>query len=326
MATPALDCLRQNFPAARFIGVIRSYAKAVIEDGPWFDRLVECNDKTFAGFFKVVRTLSRLHPDLAVVMPNSFRSALIARLAAVKAICGYRRGGRSWLLTGGPAPCRGANGIRPVAMVQYYLEICRWLNLKVSKATRPRLFMSGFLKAKADQLLARYGVGPHDMVIGLNPGAKFGSSKCWPPEHFAALAELFAGRWDCKQLLFTGPDEAQIGRAIVKSSRAKIINTGVDRVDLGLLKPLIQRCQLLVTNDTGPRHYAVAFGVPVVVIMGPTDPRYTAANLEKTVVLRREMDCIPCHKRRCPATHECMTRIMPRQVFEASQRLMGELA
>ncbi|MHC5172345.1 MAG: glycosyltransferase family 9 protein [Planctomycetota bacterium] len=74
-------------------------------------------------------------------------------------------------------------------------------------------------------------------------------------------------------------------------------------MDLALLKPLIKRCDVLITNDTGPRHYAVAFNVPVVAIMGPTDPRYTAANLEKTVVIRQELECSPCHKKVCPIDH-----------------------
>ena len=101
-------------------------------------------------------------------------------------------------------------------------------------------------------------------------------------------------------------------------------DTGPDRVNLELLKPLIQRCQLLVTNDTGPRHYAVAFDIPVVVIMGPTDPRYTNANLEKTIVLRRETECSPCHLKECTLDHRCMTEITPELVLQAGKQLLQE--
>jgi heptosyltransferase-2 len=86
---------------------------------------------------------------------------------------------------------------------------------------------------------------------------------------------------------------------------------------------MIQRCQLLITNDTGPRHYAVALDVPVVVIMGSTDPRYTASNLERTVVLQRtDLDCVPCHKKTCPFQHECMTSIHPEEVFAAAEKML----
>jgi heptosyltransferase-2 len=80
-----------------------------------------------------------------------------------------------------------------------------------------------------------------------------------------------------------------------------------------------------VTNDTGPRHYAVAFDIPAVVIMGPTDPRYTAANLEKTLVLRQELDCSPCHKKTCPRDHECMFMINPEALFMGSEKLLEKL-
>ncbi len=179
-------------------------------------------------------------------------------------------------------------------------------------------------RKRARRLLERYGISPADTVIGLNPGAKFGSSKCWPPEYFARLAELMSELWNCKLLLFIGPGEETIGNTIVEQSTAKIINTGPDKVDLALLKPLIHRCRLLFSNDTGPRHYAVAFNIPVVVIMGPTDPRYTQANLEKTIVLRRESECSPCHLKECTLDHSCMTEISPEAVLQAGKQLLQE--
>ena len=322
MATPALDCLQQNFPDAQITGVIRKYAAGVLQDGPWFDRLIRCQDKTMRGFVELVGQIRQIKPDIAVILPNSFRSALICRLGGAKRIYSYRRSGRSILLSGGPKPRIGSNGIDPIPMVAYYLAICAWMGLKVPEQKKPSLFLSESLRKQGDELLVRYGIKSDDMLIGLNPGAKFGTSKCWPPENFARLAELLAQKWACKILLFVGPGEEDLGRQISATSKAEIINTGPDRVDLALLKPLVKRCRILITNDTGPRHYAVAFNVPCVVIMGPTDPRYTQANLEKTLVLRRELDCSPCHQKQCPLDHRCMTEITPRAVFHESEKLL----
>lgn len=322
MATPALDCLRQNYPDARIVGVIRSYVRGVVEDGPWFDKIIACDDKTAKGFCKLVQDIRSLNADIAIVLPSSIRSALTVRFGGVKEIYGYRRNGRSSLLSGGPKPIRAGNGILPIPMVEYYMEICRWLHLEIPEVIKPSLFLSESLKEKGDQLLDSYGIKPDDLVIGMNPGAKFGSSKCWPPQYFAKLAELYAKRWNSKILLLVGPGEDEIAKSILQSSKASIVNTGPDRVDLALLKYLIKRCQLLVTNDTGPRHYAVAFDIPVVVIMGPTDPRYTDANLEKTIVLRHELDCSPCHKKICPRDHECMLMIKPEVVLNGSEKLI----
>jgi len=325
-ATPAFYCLRHNYPETEIIGVIRNYARGVVEDGPWFDQIIGCDDKTMRGFFELVRTIRDLNPDIAVVLPSSFRSALTAWFGGVKKIYGYRRNHRSFLLDGGPKPIYWENGILPVPMVEYYMEICRWFHLEIPDVMEPRLFLCDSLEKRGGQLLDSYGIKPDEMVIGMNPGAKFGSSKCWSPEYFARLAELFMQRWDCKILVLVGPGEEGIAQSIIEFSKATIVNTAPDKVDLALLKYLVRRCQLLVTNDTGPRHYAVAFDIPVVVIMGPTDPRYTAANLERTLVLRKELDCSPCHKKECPRGHECMLMIKPEAVFEGSEDLLERVA
>ena len=324
MATPTFKCLRQNYPDALIIGLIRSYAQGVVEDAPWFDQLIEINDKSWRGFVHLVHQIRSLKAKLAVVLPNTLRSALLARLGGARRIYGYRRNGRTMLLSGGPQPLRDGGKIRPVPMVDYYLKICRRLKLNIDPKKKPRLYISESLQKRCDRLLDGYGIASDDMVIGLNPGARYGASKCWPPEYFASLAELLEQRWNCRLLLFIGPGEERIGHKIVQLSKAAIINTGADHVDLALLKPLIQRCQLLVTNDTGPRHYAVAFDIPVVVIMGPTDPRYTHANLEKTMVLRQELDCSPCHLKECPLEHDCMREISPVAVLQAAEQLVRE--
>lgn len=326
MATPAFDSLRQAYPRCRLVAVIRDYVKKIIEDGPWFDDIVQSDDKTPRGFWQLVVRLRRLEPQMAIVLPNSMRSVLTARLGGAAKVFGYRRNGRSVLITGGPRPRRESRRVVPEPMTSYYLELCRWLGLTVDVQKKPRLYFSQALEQKGRLLLARYGIRDDDMLIGLNPGARYGSSKCWPPEHFARLADLLVQRWRCKLMLFIGPGEESIASAIAGLSRAEIINTAQDHVDLALLKPLIHRCRLLITNDTGPRHYAVAFDVAQVVIMGPTDPRYTDANLEKTIVLRRELDCSPCHLKKCPGDHRCMTEITPEAVLQAAGQLLPQQA
>ena len=324
MATPTLDCLRDNFPAARITGAIRRNLRAVVEDGPWFDDIIDCEDKKWPGFWRMVKRIRAMKPDMAVILPNSIRSTLPFRLGRAKRIYGYRRSLRSLLLSGGPRPMRNGTKITPIPTQDYYLEICRWLGLTLPAAREPRLFIGHDLQKQGDDLLKRYGIQEQDKVVALNPGASFGSSKCWPAEHFAVAAELFERHMQAKILLLSGPGEDEIVQTILTKTGAAIINTCPDRVDLALLKPLVRRCNLLITNDTGPRHYAVAFHVPVVVIMGPTDPRYTSANLERTTVIRKELDCSPCHKKVCPTDHRCMKDITPQMVFEAGKRLLEE--
>lgn len=324
MATPFLDCLCANFPKASMTGIVRQYAQGVIQDGPWFKQIIDGNDKSLEGLYQVVRNVRQIKPDLAFILPNSFRSALTLWLGGAKAIYGYRRDGRAIFLQGGPRAKRKDKQILPIPMTDYYLEICRSLELSMPDSMKPKLFIGEELHNKGQTLLKKYGIENSEKVIGLNPGASFGSSKCWPPKYFARLAELLESGFQGKLILFVGPGEEEIARTIMDDTQADIIDTTPDQIDLALLKPLINRCEVLITNDTGPRHYAVAFDVPVVVIMGPTDPRYTAANLVKTVVIRRELECSPCHKKVCPIDHRCMKDITPEMVIAATQKLLHE--
>jgi len=322
MAIPTLDCIRENFPHARITGIIGKNAQGIVRDGPWFDDFIDCEDKTLAGMCRMIHKIRAIKPDMAILLTNSFRSVLPIWLGKTKSIYGYRKDCRGLFLTGGPKPHRRGFKLIPRPMQDYYLEITQWLQLKPPALPRPRLFIGQDLQKRGDELLQKYGITPGDKVIGFNPGASFGSSKCWPPEHFAAAVDLFTRQNDVKILLLTGRGEESIAQAILAKTKSPIINTACDRIDLELLKPLIKRCNLLITNDTGPRHYAVAFDVPAVVIMGPTDPRYTSSNLENTRVIRAQADCSPCHKKRCPTDHRCMKEITPQMVFEAGTELL----
>lgn len=321
MATPLFECLRANLPGVRITALTRPYNAKIIAGAPWLDNVVLCKDKSFSGLLDTSGAVRSSGADTALLLPNSIRSYLPVRLGGITKIYGYRRGGRKYLVKG-PLPVMAEQGVLPMPMIDYYLDLCRWLGLDIQANPAPSLFVSEDQSADAAALLARYGISKQDRVVGLNPGAKFGSSKCWPPEYFARLAELIEAQWGCRMLLLVGPGESQIADEIIARTRAKLINTDADRIDLGLLKPIIRRCDLLITNDTGPRHYATALKRPVVVIMGPTDPRYTSSNLEQTIVLRKDLPCAPCHKKECPEGHECMRDISPEEVMSAAVRLM----
>ena len=322
MATPVFDCLRQNLPQTRIIGLLKQSMQGIVKDGPWFDGLVDADDKSWTGFQQMRRQLQSLAPDAAILLTNSVRSALSMRLCGIRRVYGYRRQGRGMLLAGGPTAARNGT-MAPIPMGRYYLEICRWLGLDLPPQPKPTLFIGAELRRRGEALLARYGIEARDFVIGLTPGASFGSSKCWPAEYFAQLAELCQDRFGGKVILFCGPGEEAIAQAILGQTRARIIDARTGGIDLEVLKPLVKRCNLFLTNDTGPRHYAVAFEVPVVVLMGSTDPRYTDANTERTIVVRKEMDCSPCHKKVCGRQHECMTAIRPAEVLAAAERLVS---
>lgn len=326
MAMPALRCLRQHFPDARIDLMLVSYVRRIVEGAPWFDGIIEYaragEHKGMGGALRCARRLRQGRYDLAVVMPNSFSSALLAFLSGARERIGYDRQGRGFLLTHPvPAPRENRKFI-PQPMVDYYLKLCEELGaFPYSKKTE--LFVDAGSEQRAEQLFNKYGLTREKRIIAINPGAAYGSSKFWKSERFAQVADALSEH-GCDVLVLGGPNEKRTAREICGAARSHPVNLAEDDVGLDLLKSVIKRCDLLITVDSGPRHFAVAFDKPVVVLMGPTDPRYTNCNLEKTTVLRvDDLECSPCHKKRCPTEHECMMRITPEMVIEAAGALLA---
>lgn len=193
------------------------------------------------------------------------------------------------------------------------------------------LFVTEAERREADQVLARCGVEPGERPasrggpprIILNPGAQYGAAKCWLPDYFAQLADRLIDERDATVLLSASPKERPIVDAIGRQMKHAPIDLQRAGQSLGSLKEIIRRCDLMVTNDTGPRHIAAAFGVPVVTIFGPTHPEWTEINfaLERKVAVK--VFCGPCQKKTCPLDHRCMTQLTPAMVFDAASNLLG---
>jgi heptosyltransferase-2 len=307
--------------------MVKSYAKKVIEDLSDHGEILELGGRQrsgkFMGLLAWAMSLRRGRFDVAFVFPNSFSSALMVFLAGIRRRVGYSREGRGFLLTDTIRPVRDRSKIRPIPMVEYYLRITDTLGCPRVQ-TKPGLTVSPQARKDAQETFARSGIDPVRTIITVIPGAAYGSSKCWRPEYFAEAADRLVSALDCQVLIIPGPGEIEIAREIERRMQNPPITLVDPVVPLDTLMAIIESSTLVITNDTGPRHFAVAFDRPVVVIIGPTDPRYTNLNLERTIVLREDLDCSPCHLRVCPRDHRCMTAITPDDVVRASEKLIRE--
>jgi len=325
MATPAIQCIRENYPDAFIAVLVNAYTSGVLDGMPWIDEIIEYDPRDahrgVRRYWRFAGELRRRRFDLAVVLPHSLSSAWMVWLSRAAQRVGYDRGDRKLLLTHRLEPQREDGGWLPVPKTTLYLDLCRWLGLEV-RSERPRLFVSKAESDAAMAVLRRYGVPLDRSLLAINPGAKFGSAKCWPPERFARVADLMMDRFGWACAITCGPGEDSIGRAVAGASDRGAIHLPSADMSLAKLKGVIARSSMLITNDTGPRHFAVAFDKPVVVVMGSADPRHTACNLEKTTVVRHDLECSPCQLRTCPRDHECMTMITAEQVFEAVTALI----
>ena len=325
MATPAFRSLRRYFREAKISLLLKPKLKKILEESPWFDQMIDFipggNGEKKDGYFSLVRKLREEKFDLAVVFPNSFSSALMVWMAGIRKRLGYRRNGRGFLLTDKIEPLKESGKIMPVSMVDYYLSLVSYLGCETADR-KTELFLSEENKKTGEDLFKPYGIKRNDLLIAIAPGASFGTSKCWPGEFFARVADLLQEKYRVRILLLPGPGEEDRAGEIEKLMKKKPVNFCNPVLSLDLLKAVIYQCSLLLANDSGPRHFAHAFDKPTVVIMGSTDPRYTAYYQEKTTVLREDLPCSPCHLKECPADHQCMRLITPKKVFSACEELI----
>lgn len=299
MATPALRLLRDSLRAAFIGGLMRPGIDEVLAGSGLFDHVHVDRARGVMGPKRVAAGLRAMRYDTALLLTNSFSTALVARLAWIPRRVGYDRDGRGLLLTDRLAPKRraGGRGFAVVPAVDYYLEAARRVlgndaGVREAGAARtPRLELATTAEQdRAAAALLERALGPAWQAMRfcvVNPGAN-DPAKRWPPERFAAVGVHVAQRHGLSVLVAGSPGEAGLadqvarsvasaiaaapGRAVAAPAVASLPALGVT---LGSLKGVLRRAALLVTNDTGPRHIAAAFGVPTVTLYGPTDPRWT---------------------------------------------------
>jgi len=323
MATPAIRALRQHFAGARVIGVCRPYVAGAVEGSPWFDELLFL-DRNWSRWPAVAWQLRAKKIDVAVMFPNSFRSGLVAWLGGCKKRIGFHRDGRGWMLTDRLESTLDGNGkFKPVPIIDDYNRLAMAAGC-ANPGYRMELFTTPSDEAAADAIYEKNGIEPWDDVICLNPGAAFGAAKYWPTDSFALLAQDLVDERGAKLIVLCGPSEREQARNIARlANRPGVFSLADETLSLGLTKALIRRTSLLVTTDSGPRHFAAAFGKPVISLYGPTFIDWTRTYFDKEINLQKKVPCGPCQLRVCPTDHVCMKTLTPHEVFMAAQQLLA---
>jgi heptosyltransferase-2 len=327
MATPALRALRRGLAGATILGVIRPQTAPTLAGAPWFDDLVRLDPKDrdpSVRTWPVLRRLRAERADLAVLFPNSIRTGLLAWLAGVPRRVGYDRGGRWFLLTDRLRyPC-GPDGRRiPTPIVESYLALARHLGCPVD-SLRPELFTTAADEAAADAAWNALGLSRDDPVVSINTGGAYGPAKNWPAEYFSRLARRIATN-DRRPVLFVcGPGERSTVNAIVADvNHPRVVSLAGCDLSIGLTKACIRRSALLITTDSGPRHFATAFGTPVLTLFGPTHIAWTRTYHPHALHIHHPVDCGPCQRPSCPlGHHRCMRELTPEAVYRAARRFL----
>jgi heptosyltransferase-2 len=261
-----------------------------------------------------VREIRQRGFDLALLLPNSFESALTVFAAGVPSRVGYVSDGRGFLLTQ-----RVARPIEKRHQVAYYLDLIRSVFGVVEEPTT-ELVASEAERDGARQLLKSEGLDPEAGLLVLNPGAAFGSAKRWHEDRFAQVADQIVEEFQLQTVVVGSASETPIARRIRdRMKHPAVALTG--RTDLETLMGVLSLTSLMITNDSGPMHMGAALGIPTVAIFGSTDAEVTRPSGPRTHVVKHEVSCSPCLLRECPIDHRCMEAVTVDDVFEAAKAI-----
>ena len=328
MATPVFRALRKTYPRSKLTAVMRPNVAPVLDGTDWFDETVffHPHGKLRAHHAAaVVRRLRSERRDAAVLLPNSFRSAWIAWLSGIERRVGYDRYARGLLLTDRLKPPRDEAGkLLPCPIVEYYLALLRPIGCP-SDGVRLELATTAADEAAADEACRALGLSSDQRLVCLNNGGAYGPSKSWPNPSFGILARRLVDELGVSVVVLCGPAEREASREIAElAGRPNVVSLADQPLSLGLSKAFVRRASLMVTTDSGPRHFAAAFGTPVVTLFGPTRIEWTRTNHPHAVHIYHPVPCGPCQRPVCPLKdHSCMELLAPDRVFEAARKMLG---
>jgi heptosyltransferase-2 len=267
MATPTFRAIRAARPDTRIIALARPGPADVLAGVPWIDEVITATDRGLTGPWRVARRVRSARPDAAVLLPNSFRTALTLALARVPRRVGYDRDGRGRLLT---HRLSVEPRETPATLLEYYERLITW-SFGIDDVP-PQM---SIVVDEDDRTEARRLLADEDTPLAvLNPGGN-DEAKRWPAASFAEVGEALHTRHGMQVAVTGSPGEREVVREIVDAMSAPAVDLVAAGVTLRSLKAVIARATVLVTNDTGPRHIAAAVGTPVVTLFGPTDHRWT---------------------------------------------------
>ena len=266
--------------------------------------------------WSIARELRQQRFDCAILLPNSFESAAVARLAGIPRIIGYNRDARGWLLTEAiPVPKPGEI---PRHERFYYFELLRRAGIIDALPGDEPIRLEGAAEAAESgrAMFAERGItGP---VVGVSPGAAYGNAKRWLPERFAEAARSM----NASVAVFGSASERELCERVTAAGHGPAVHNFAGLTTLREFIDLTAACSLYLTNDSGAMHIASALGVPTVAIFGATDDTTTGPTGPLARVVRQPVECSPCLLRECPIDHRCMTRVSTALVVETALSLV----
>ncbi len=323
MSTPFIKAVRKNFSNADISLLSKPWVSSVYENNPHIDQIITYDDsgrhKGLYGKARLARDVGKESFDLSLLLQNAFEAALITWMAAIPMRLGYDTDGRRILLT---HPVHRYESFKKLHQIDYYLEMLKRAGLSSVDADM-EIFISGNEKNKAIGFLRNNGCSEKSCIIGITPGAAFGTAKRWFSDRFAQVCYKLKNNMKAFFLIFGSPDEKELGERISFSIGSQCINL-CGKTTLREAISLIDCCNFFLTNDSGLMHVAAALHIPQIAIFGPTDHTTTSPRNSFSHILRIPVQCSPCMKQDCPTDHRCMDLISVDHVYDMANKILME--
>lgn len=321
MATPILKDLRTAFPKATITAMCQTNVCSLISQDPNIDEIF-CFKKPSGwihrrNHFEITDPLRKGNYDLGILLTNSFSSAWWFWRGRVKLRLAFSNGIRNILVD---KSVSFPTNVETQHLVLTYKALLDPLGVPISNSP-PKLYLTDKEMDSAKELLSRYGIDPSKhTIVGINPGAAYGSAKCWLPDRFEGVTQKLLQDPNTYVLYFGDTNGAPLVEKICNKLPDRVINLAA-KTSIRELLALIKLCSVFLTNDSGPMHIAAALQTPLVALFGSTSDVKTGP-YPKGKVIHKHVECSPCYKRVCPIDFRCMKRI---EVEEVYQELMNKL-
>lgn len=329
MATPVLKDLKTKYPDAKITAFCQANIAPLLGNNPCLSEVISYQKPSGwipkswiqrINHYGVIEPLQHGQYDLGILMTNSFSSAWWFWRGGVENRIGFASKGRSFLLT---EAVEFPKEIEKQHLIQTYKKLLEPLGISPS-LSMPELFLSEDDRAYAMDFKTLNNIGKDDIIVGINPGAAYGSAKCWLPERFREVTERLLELPNVFVLFFGDQTGAPLVHTITQGMPSRVINAA-GKTSLRELMALIGSCTVLLTNDSGPMHIASALNIPNLALFGSTNPLKTGPYLRGRALYKGEdLKCSPCYKRVCPIDFPCMKRITSDDVFEQLKKMLAE--
>lgn len=322
MAQSLFKVLRQTRPEIDITVLAPSWSRALLERMPEVNHSIE---SPFAhGELRLLERYRRARSlvgcfDTAILLPNSFKSALMPFFARIPERIGWQGEHRNLLLT----DSRRLDHERYPLMVQRFVALAFEPGMPLPEIPRPGLVIE---RTVAQQTVRELSLSLGVRTLAICPGAEFGDAKQWPLGHYAQLCELAARDGWQVWILGSNRDRAAAEEILagVSATRREHCYNLAGATSLGQAMDLLFVADAVVSNDSGLMHMAAAVQTPLIALYGSTSPDFTPPLADRVKSLFTDISCRPCFERTCPLGHRrCLTEIMPGQVYHELNALLA---